>query len=121
MTNLCGTVCLVPADHSAEALGDLVAPCSLPTGHQGQHSNDLAVWENVGDAQREQYRDAMTHLAKAGSVTALRVLVDALVPADDMSEAAQDKRIQVWACLDEAVDFACLGDLVWMATRETAA
>ncbi|MGI5511139.1 hypothetical protein [Streptomyces sp. CA-106131] len=57
MTNerhTCRTPALIPAGHSAEALGDLAAPCSLPLGHYGDHSNGLTTWARPDYSQRGQ-------------------------------------------------------------------
>ncbi|MGW0628903.1 hypothetical protein [Streptomyces sp. NPDC002758] len=39
----CGTPAPIPLDHSAEALGDLAAPCVRSAGHAGDHRNALGV------------------------------------------------------------------------------
>jgi hypothetical protein len=43
-TTQCGDSPLLPTDHSAEAPGALMEPCTLAQGHSGDHRNSLAVW-----------------------------------------------------------------------------
>ncbi|GAA3797190.1 hypothetical protein [Streptomyces chiangmaiensis] len=42
--NVCGAEALVPADHSADTLGELAADCCLVPGHAGDHFNGMARW-----------------------------------------------------------------------------
>jgi hypothetical protein len=50
----CGERPAVPSDHSAEALGALLDPCTLEHGHGGDHRNALAVWvSSTSDGARE--------------------------------------------------------------------
>ncbi|EST39418.1 hypothetical protein N566_02055 [Streptomycetaceae bacterium MP113-05] len=76
MSDLCCAPALIPADHSATALGDLAAPCSLAVGHSGDHTNGKAVWANTtADATNEGHpvstsdRTASRVGIRAGAVT----------------------------------------------------
>lgn len=40
----CDATCPVPHDHSPDALGGLLSPCTLPVGHSGSHGNGLSSW-----------------------------------------------------------------------------